>query len=282
MKTFPFFKVILLTSISVLLIIGCSKGDIFSVHIIDVGQGDSILIHTEDNINILIDCGDEDAEHKVYSHLRKNGIRKIDMLIASHTDSDHIGSMDYIIDKMDIGLIYITDGDTSDESYDNILDSCREKSLKIKYLHKGDSFKINNNTKMEILSPSYVSENNNDNSAVILIKYFDNKLLFMGDAEKSVESNIISSGYNISDIDFLKVGHHGSSSSSTKEFIDILSPEIAAISCGYRNRYGHPHKTVIKTLKDNDCSVFRTDMNGTLEFYFEKDNIYTKKKYRVD
>ena len=260
---------------------GCSDEKLFSVHIIDVGQGDSIFIQTLENKRILIDAGDEDAEHTVYSYLKRRGVKKIDVLIATHPDTDHIGSMDYIIDKFKISHFYMPEAKTDSEAFYNLLDSCRDKNLKIEYLTKGDVLKIDSSTTMEILSPSTITDKNNLNSIVSLLNYKGYEFLFTGDAEKENESEILSS-CNLPDIEFLKAGHHGSSSSSTDEFIAKLKPEAVAISCGYNNDYGHPHRSVLDTFRENGSVVYRTDKNGTLVFYCDENGIFTKKKYKTE
>ena len=260
---------------------GCSDEKLFSVHIIDVGQGDSIFIQTPDNKRILMDAGDEDAEHTVYSYLKRRGVKKIDVLIATHPDTDHIGSMDYIIDKFKISHFYMPEAKTDSEAFYNLLDSCRDKNLKIEYLIKGDILKIDSSTSMEILSPSTITDKNNLNSIVSLLNYSGYEFLFTGDAEKENESEMLSS-CNLPDIEFLKAGHHGSSSSSTDEFIAKLKPDAVAISCGYNNDYGHPHRSVLDTFRENGSVVYRTDKNGTLVFYCDENGIFTKKKYKTE
>lgn len=260
---------------------GCSDEKLFSVHIIDVGQGDSIFIQTPENKRILMDAGDEDAEHTVYSYLKRRGVKKIDVLIATHPDTDHIGSMDYIIDKFKISHFYMPEAKTDSEAFYNLLDSCGDKNLKIEYLIKGDILKIDSSTTMEILSPSTITDKNNLNSIVSLLNYKGYEFLFTGDAEKENESEILSS-CNLPDIEFLKAGHHGSSSSSTDEFIAKLKPDAVAISCGYNNDYGHPHRSVLDTFRENGSVVYRTDKNGTLVFYCDENGIFTKKKYKTE
>ena len=280
MKSKSLIKIFLLFLLAIY-VNGCTKEKLFSVHIIDVGQGDSIFIQTLEDKRILIDAGDEEAEHTVYSYLKRRGVKKIDVLIATHPDTDHIGSMDYIIDKFKISHFYMPDAKTDSEAFYNLLDSCRDKNLKIEYLTKGDVLKIDSSTTMEILSPSTITDKNNLNSIVSLLNYKGYEFLFTGDAEKENESEILSS-CNLPDIEFLKAGHHGSSSSSTNEFIEKLKPEAVAISCGYNNDYGHPHRSVLDTFRENGSVVYRTDKNGSLVFYCDENGIFTKKKYKTE
>ena len=280
MKSKSLIKIFLLFLL-VIYVNGCTKEKLFSVHIIDVGQGDSIFIQTLENKRILIDAGNEEAEHTVYSYLKRKGVKKIDVLIATHPDTDHIGSMDYIIDKFKISHFYMPEAKTDSEAFYNLLDSCKDKNLKIEYLTKGDVLKIDSSTSMEILSPSTITDKNNLNSIVSLLNYSGYEFLFTGDAEKENESEILSS-CNLPDIEFLKAGHHGSSSSSTKEFVERVKPEAVAISCGYNNDYGHPHRSVLDTFRENGSVVYRTDKNGTLVFYCDENGIFTKKKYKTE
>lgn len=280
MKSKSLIKIFLILLL-VIYVNGCAREKLFSVHIIDVAQGDSIFIQTLEDKRILIDAGDEEAEHTVYSYLKRRGVKKIDVLIATHPDTDHIGSMDYIIDKFKISHFYMPNAKTDSEAFYNLLDSCRDKNLKIEYLTKGDRLKIDSSTTMEILSPSTITDKNNLNSIVSLLNYKGYEFLFTGDAEKENESEILSS-CNLPDIEFLKAGHHGSSSSSTDEFIEKLKPEAVAISCGYNNDYGHPHRSVLDTFRENGAVVYRTDKNGSLVFYCDKNGIFTKKKYKTE
>lgn len=280
MKSKSFIKIFLILLL-VIYVNGCTREKLFSVHIIDVGQGDSIFIQTLEDKRILIDAGDEEAEHTVYSYLKRRGVKKIDVLIATHPDTDHIGSMDYIIDKFKISHFYMPNAKTDSEAFYNLLDSCKEKNLKIEYLTKGDRLKIDSSTTMEILSPSTITDKNNLNSIVSLLNYKGYEFLFTGDAEKENESEILSS-CNLPDIEFLKAGHHGSSSSSTDEFIEKLKPEAVAISCGYNNDYGHPHRSILDTFRENGSVVYRTDKNGSLVFYCDENGIFTKKKYKTE
>ena len=280
MKSKSLIKIFLILLL-VIYVNGCAREKLFSVHIIDIGQGDSIFIQTLEDKRILIDAGDEEAEHTIYSYLKRRGVKKIDVLIATHPDTDHIGSMDYIIDKFKISHFYMPNAKTDSEAFYNLLDSCKEKNLKIEYLTKGDVLKIDGSTTMEILSPSKITDKNNLNSIVSLLNYKGYEFLFTGDAEKENESEILSS-CNLPDIEFLKAGHHGSSSSSTDEFIEKLKPEAVAISCGYNNDYGHPHRSVLDTFRENGAVVYRTDKNGSLVFYCDENGIFTKKKYKTE
>ncbi|HBG8468779.1 TPA: MBL fold metallo-hydrolase [Clostridioides difficile] len=279
-------KIFLSILIIISLLIGCDKKSLLSIHMIDVGQGDSILVQTPTNKNILIDGGDEDSENIIIeniiiSYLRQKRIKTIDIIIATHPDSDHIGSLDNVIKKFNVNSIYMPEQSTDSEAYQNLINSCMDKNLSIQYLYKNDVLNIDNNINIYVLSPSYIQEESNLNSIVFKLTFNDNSFLFMGDAEEENEKEILHS-FKLNNINFIKIGHHGSNSSSSLEFIKKISPDIAAISCGYKNQYGHPHRKVIDNLKQNHVSIYRTDRIGDIVFYSDGEIIFTKYNYEID
>ena len=271
-------KILIFPIIIIALLTGCDKNNVFCIHIIDVGQADSILIQTPSNKNMLIDGGEEDSAKIIKSYLKNKKVKNLDIIIATHPDSDHIGSLDYVIDNFDVDKIYMTKQITDSECYNNLIDSCNQKNLKIGYLSKDDTFNLDNSTKIDVLSPSYITDDNNSNSIVLNISYKNNNFLFTGDCDSENEIDMINS-YDLENVDFLKVAHHGSSSSNCIDFLEETTPDIAVISCGYKNSYGHPHKATLDNLNDVDAKIFRTDINGSMIFYSDGDRIYTKVKY---
>lgn len=275
-KKILFFLIIIIALLS-----GCDKNKDFCVHVIDVGQADSILITTPSNKNMLIDGGDEDSAKIIKSYLKNKKVKNLDVIVATHPDSDHIGSLDYIIDNFDVEKIFMTNQITDSECYTNLIDSCNNKNLKINYLSKDDSFNLDDSTHIYVLSPSYITDNNNSNSIVLNIKYKNNSFLFTGDCEESNEIEMINS-YDLEDIDFLKVAHHGSYTASSLSFLKEITPDIAVISCGYKNTYGHPHQSTLDNLEAVNAKIFRTDKNGSMQFYSDGEKIYSKVKYEQE
>lgn len=211
-------KIFLSILIIISLLIGCDKKSLLSIHMIDVGQGDSILVQTPTNKNILIDGGDEDSENIIISYLRQKRIKTIDIIIATHPDSDHIGSLDNIIKKFNVNSIYMPEQSTDSEAYQNLINSCTDKNLSIQHLYKNYVLNIDNNINIYVLSPSYIQEESNLNSIVFKLTFNDNSFLFMGDAEEENKKEILHS-FKLNNINFIKIGHHGSNSSSSLEFI---------------------------------------------------------------
>lgn len=275
------FLTYILIIIIISLLIPSGKNNYLSIHTIDVGQGDSILIQTPSSKNILIDGGDDNSHHIISSYLKKQNVENIDYIIATHFDSDHIGGLDNIIDKFNVSNIYAPNYESDTVSYQNLINSCLNKNLNLQCLSSGDFINIEDNINLEVLAPSYIQEENNLNSIVFRLDYKNKSFLFTGDAEANNELNIINS-YELNDIDFLKVGHHGSSSSTTSEFVEEVSPDIAVISCGYKNQYGHPHKSTLDTLEKNNVLTYRTDILGNIVFYSDGDTIFTTKDYKLN
>ncbi|CEP90823.1 DNA uptake transporter [[Clostridium] sordellii] len=267
-------KITFLTFIIITLLVGCGKKDLLSIHIIDVGQGDSILIQTPKNTNILVDGGNEDSSLIISKFIKSKKAKNLDLVIATHPDTDHIGSLDTVINKFKVSKLYLPNKNTNNDSYYNLIQACNKKNIKPQYLSKGDIINLEDNLKLTILNPSYTHEDSNSNSIVFKLDYKDKSFLFTGDATKENEIEMINN-FNLNDIDFLKVAHHGSKNSSTEEFLKSTTPDVAAISCGYDNTYGHPHKDTLLRLAQVNTKVYRTDKQGHISFYSDGNTITT-------
>lgn len=234
-------------------------------HFIDVGQGDSSLIITPKGKTILIDAGDEAHAKKVVSYVREQGIEKLDLVIATHPDADHIGGMDKVIKNFDIGVFAMPDVSAKTNQYKQIQRELKAKKMKATRLYQGDEVQIDDDIDFEILSPvkGKKYDDTNEYSIVAKIVYKDTSFILMGDATMENEVDIINNVPDI-DIDVLKLGHHGSSTSSSDYFITKTSPNIAIISCGKNNKYGHPHQEVMRVLKKHGVTPYRTDEMGDI------------------
>lgn len=283
---------IILFLLLVLLISACSKNNFLEIHIIDVNQGDSSLIITPNKISILVDAGEDEYSRNVIRELKLSGIKKIDYIIATHFDSDHIGGLDKVISEFDIENIIIPPGSENHKDYYEFREAYYRKNKKPIIINDYQVIPIDEDINMYILSPTnlkidkyfnyeHSSEDLNKNSIVFILKYMDYKMLFTGDIDSDVEKTLIDK-YNIENLTFLKVAHHGSKYSSSDEFLSVVNPKIASISCGYKNRYGHPHQETLNRFKKYHSLVYRTDYNGTMIFYFDKEGIFTKNKYKID
>ena len=233
------------------------------VYFIDVGQGDSALIVTKNNKSILIDTGGKVGSN--YSLMKSNvipffksiGIRKLDYLFITHGDYDHAG---YGIDL--VNNFNVKNRFTNKGKYNSL-----EKKLNIKSFNNS-YIKIDN---VEIYSLNSKHYNNENSDSLVLLVIIDNyKLLFMGDASINTEKDIMNN-YDIGDVFILKVGHHGSKTSSSEEFINSVNPKYSIISVGKNNKFGHPNKEVLDTL--NDSKIYRTDIDGSIMFKIKKDKL---------
>lgn len=243
---------------------GTNNENIMKVSYIDVGQGDSILIQVNGK-NLLIDAGPNDSTDKLISYLNKQNIKKLDFIVATHPHEDHIGAMDTVIKKYNIGEFYAPKKMTTTKTFENMVNALKSKNIKINTAAAGVSLDLGKNVKCEMIAPNSTNygDDLNNYSAVVKITYGNSKFLFTGDAEKVSEKEILNKNYDIS-CDVLKLGHHGSSSSSSKAFLDKASPKIAIISCGKNNDYGHPHKETLAEMKKRNIQVYRTDVDGTI------------------
>lgn len=232
-------------------------------HYLDVGQGDSIYIELPNDQTMLIDSGENYHGESLLRYIRDTGHTKIDYLIASHPHSDHIGSMAYVVRNFDIGKIYMPKVSSNSRQYENLLKAIKSKKLTVQNGKAGVNILTDADRQLsaDIVAPVKLNKENLNNSSIVMkLQYAKTSFLFMGDAEKPELATITS------DIkaDVLKVGHHGSSTSTTKGFLEKVEPKIAVISCGRDNDYGHPHKATLKYLKQINCEIHRTDKEGTV------------------
>lgn len=227
------------------------------VYCLDVGQGDSILI-TNNNKTMLIDASTNEMGSRVVKYLNDLGIKKIDYLVGTHPHEDHIGGLDNVIKNFDIGTIYMPNVVATTKTYEEVIDAISAKKLKVTSPKTGDKFTVGN-VECEVMSIRNDKDDYNNCSIVIKIDFNNVSYLFTGDAEESVESS-----RKWPHIDVLKVGHHGSNTSSSKNFLEQIKPEVALISVGQGNTYGHPTQATLKRLSNIGAKIYRTDENGTI------------------
>lgn len=234
------------------------------IHYIDVGQGDSVLIQVN-NRNLLIDAGPKSDKKKLLDYLSKLNLEKLDYVIATHPHEDHIGNMADIIEGYKVLAFYAPKVQSTTKTFEKMVEALKDKNLKINVIKKGtDSIDLGQNTQVTVFSPTQASyENLNNYSPVIKIEYGSTSFLFTGDAEKDEEAEILNNNENIHS-DVLKVGHHGSSTSTSENFLNKVDPSIGIISVGKDNSYNHPNKETIKLLNEHKVTTYRTDIDGTV------------------
>ena len=235
-----------------------------SVHFIDVGQADSVYIKLPDGRDMLIDAGETEDAGTVASYLRDCGADRLDFVVGTHPHVDHIGGLSYVLDRFGAEVLYMPDAYSSTKTFEELLDTIEKNHIDTRIARKGVEIARGDDYKVQILSPvSQAYEDTNNYSVVVRIEYRDTAFLFMGDAEKYVEQELLDSYTNLR-ADVLKVGHHGSSTSSDEDFIKAVNPSVAVISSGKDNSYGHPHREVVTLLDKLDITTLRTDMSGNV------------------
>jgi competence protein ComEC len=236
-----------------------------TIAFLDVGQADSIYITLPNGGNMLIDAGNSADSNRIISYIRdNNNSNTIDYVIATHPHADHIGGMGAVINTFEIKSVWMPDAIHTTRTFENLLDVIEANNLMIDTAKAGRILFDYGNLKAEFIAPIRSGYSNlNNYSAVILLTYNDHRFLFMGDAERESEEEILAGGLDIS-ADVIKIGHHGSRTSSIRPFIQRVNPRYAVISCGSGNSYGHPSGETLAILADFEIKVLRTDESGTI------------------
>lgn len=261
---------------------GGSTGDSnLNVYFLDVGQADSIYLELPNGQNMLIDAGNNVDGNPIVNYLKNSlGISRIDCVVGTHAHEDHIGGLDTVIRKFKIGSVvmpYLPEKSVpTTKTYEDVLDAVIQKKLTVTEAYAGQVLMQDDEhqLKIEVLSPkqNQYYEEMNDYSIVLRITYKKRAFIFTGDAETLVEKEMLSAGYDLS-ADVLKLGHHGSSTSSSRNFLNAVNPDYAIISCGQNNDYGHPHRETITSLNKMDLTIYRTDRQGTIKAACDGDRI---------
>lgn len=239
-----------------------TESSILKIHYIDVGQGDSILLQQGEQ-NMLIDTGTNDSTDSLISYLKGLNLQRIDYLVLTHPHEDHIGGADKVIEQFNIGSVIMPKVTVTTKTFKDVVFAMNEKKLKAVSPVPGSEFRLGN-AECVIYGPINSRKDDlNTYSIVLKVTFGSTRFLFTGDAQVSNEQDMIKKGYDLR-ADVLKVGHHGSRTSSSKAFLEKVNPEYAVISCGKGNDYGHPHKVIMDRLKKMGIKVYRTDESGTI------------------
>jgi len=234
-----------------------------AAHFLDVGQGDACLVVCPDETVLLIDAGPSSAANVVVGYLRDLDIERIDHLVFTHPHADHIGSGAAVLEAFDVSNVYMPRTGHTSQTYENLLLAIKDEGLTVTEAKAGKVLFEKQNLKAEFIGPVKAYDDLNDWSAVIALTYGDRVFVFTGDAEAAAEADMLAAQL-VPDGDCLKVGHHGSSTSSTKAFLQAISPEVAVICVGADNRYGHPTAETLARLEAVGAEVYRTDQHGTV------------------
>ncbi len=244
------------------------------LHMIDVGQGDAVFIDNGDN-DILIDAGTGESAPTLLEYLEAIGTQRIEYAFFSHPHEDHIGGGDDVITHFDVENVVMPKHPEDTACYRNLMDVIDKRECELTYALSGDEFTAGD-VKVEILSPDkgYKTDDANHISLIMKVSYGEIDIMFTGDAEESNESYVLRRYPEKLDCEILKVGHHGSSSSSTEDFLAAVTPEIALISLGEGNQYGHPHREALLRLNSYVDELHRTDREGDLVIGMTRDKYW--------
>lgn len=232
------------------------------VHFINVGQGDCELIES-DGRYMLIDAGEQDEKDSVIRYLEELGVKKLDYVIGTHPHSDHIGGLAAVIEAFEVDKVILPPKEHTTGTFERLLDAIAAKGLKITKPVAGSVYELGG-ASFTVIAPNNDYEDNLNNWSVgIRLDYGSNSFVLTGDAEAAAEADICSNGISLQ-ADVLKLGHHGSSTSNSMEFLEKVNPDYAVISCGRNNSYGHPHREVMQDMEKLGIQIFRTDQMGTI------------------
>lgn len=242
---------------------------------VNVNQGDATVVDVFGKEKLLIDGGGNAMENSNYNmgddvllpYLEAKGISKIDLAVVSHYDKDHYEGVLSAIENLDVEAVLLTDTSKESKERKTITETAEENGTKVIYVTAGDKIAFNSGMEIEILSPSADNNDKNRNSIVMEISYNGRKFLFAGDADSTVEKNILG---NIEDVDVFKVSHHGSKTANSQAFLEKALPELSVISVGKGNSYGHPHKESVERLESVGTKILRTDELGDIKINCDK------------
>ena len=233
----------------------------FEVHFIDVGQGDCSLVLCDGHA-MLIDGGESSESSKVYAYLKEHGISHLDYMVATHAHSDHIGGLSGALNYASVDTAFCPVTDYDSKTFESMVKYLDRQGRSITVPNPGDEFMLGR-AHVQILGPQKSYDEANDTSIVMKVSYGDTSFLFTGDAERTAEADILAEGYDLS-ATVLKVGHHGSDTSTSYPFLREIMPQYAVIQVGEDNSYGHPTEDTLSRLRDADVKVYRNDLQGDI------------------
>lgn len=250
-----------------------TQGNQSKVVFLDVGQGSGAYISV-DGIQIIIDAGETNKTLRELGRVHTWWDRSIDLVVASHSDKDHIGMIPEIVSRYDVSM-YLETGKENESPFQHAVhEELNKKKTRYMIANAPESIDIGDNAVLTVLHPTKGSADtysDNDSSLIVLLQVKGITFLFMGDAGVEVEKELIQKYGTQLEVDVLVVGHHGSKSSTSQELLDVTKPQYGVISAGADNRYGHPHQSVLERLQRNNIQTLRTDELGTIEFMINND-----------
>lgn len=245
----------------------------FMLYAISTGNSDSLLCIAPDGSSMLVDAAEEGDYAAIKSALDKYGVKKIDILVATHPHADHIGSMDDVIESMDAGKIYMADFSEDSEAYENLEDALNRTGIPVEYAVSGMQFNVGA-ASVKVLGPRDKEyEDANNASIILMVSYGESDFLLTGDMEQDASNELIEDWGTELDCEVLKAAHHGSRTGTSEELLRVATPEIAVITSGAGNSYGHPHRETLDLLLRFHARTLRTDQSGDIALLTDGTNI---------
>ncbi|WP_366522626.1 ComEC/Rec2 family competence protein [Clostridium sp.] len=264
----------IISTITMLSFVGCSSQGVknnvnasikkeLKVTYLNVGQGDSELVEVNGK-TMLIDAGPNSNANELVKDLKERGIKTIDIAIATHPHEDHIGGMDEVLENFDVKSFYAPKVAHTTKTYENMLKAIKNEGIKLKQIKEGTKLDLGKGVDIEVYTPVKSSYDDlNNYSPIMKISYGKTAFMFTGDAEKEAEQEALKEHKNLK-ANVLKLGHHGSNSSTSEPFLKAVDPSIAIVSCAKNNKYGHPHKETMTKLKNSKVKVYETFKDGDI------------------
>ena len=255
------------------------ESQLLRVSILDVGQGDAILVQTPEGKTVLIDAGPGKSSDLLLSQLEQLGVTRLDAAFNTHPHEDHLGGFVAVLERYPVAMFVDSGVPHTTRSYENLLLALKSKQVPVRTARRGQTYKVGDTARFEVLAPTdaWIREAGshlNNTSIVLRLTYGRFSMLLTGDAERPIEQHLLSEGVEPALV--LKAGHHGSHSSSTPAFVDALHVKVAIISCGQDNRYGHPHRETLYTFMSRSILVFRTDTDGQVRVLSDGDRLWVE------
>ncbi|WP_435528852.1 MBL fold metallo-hydrolase [Lysinibacillus parviboronicapiens] len=238
-----------------------TAGQQMLVHFIDVGQGDSILIESPNGKTMLVDGGVKGAGQHIVSYLHELGVKKLDIVVATHPDADHIGGLIPVLNSIDIEQFYDSGKIHTSQTFEDMLTLIDTKNIPYNVPKTGDHIMLDEKIDVTVLNANETASDNNDASIVLKLTYGDISFLLTGDAGVALEKEMLAQDVKAT---VLKAGHHGSNTSSSQSFIQAVHPEVTILSYGKDNRYGHPHVEVVERLQAIGSKIYATAETGSV------------------
>ena len=253
-----------------------TEREALAVTLIDVGQGDAILVRSPSGRTMLVDAGPEDMFFSIRAALRAYGIERLDAVVATHPHTDHIGSMAGVLDRYEVERFYMTDFPGATPVYERMLRALKKEGCPVYNTDSLTEIDWDEAVSVAVLNPicGQVYEDANASSIVLRIDFGKTAILLTGDMEQETETLLLGAlGKEALDADVLKLGHHGSQSATGVGFLDAVSPKYAIVSLGKGNEYGHPHRAVKNLLKARDIPLYRTDQHGLITVFSDGETV---------